>query len=95
MDGFRRRASGVAHAPVERTRAPARGAVRTAHVDHVRTQAPYALLTMGVAVLVGYFPVVVMGASPWISLLAGAAVLWLVLQLRGKRADEPNASEAG
>lgn len=63
------------------------------HVDHVRTQAPYALLTMGVAVLVGYFPVVFLEISPWISLLAGAAVLWLVLMLRGKRADAPVATE--
>ena len=63
------------------------------HVDHVRTQAPYALLTMGVAVLVGYFPVVVLGVSPWLSLIAGAAVLWLVLMLRGKRADAPVATE--
>ena len=58
-----------------------------------RTQAPYALLTMGVAVLVGYFPVVVLGVSPWLSLVAGAAVLWLVLMLRGKRADAPVATE--
>ncbi len=64
------------------------------HVDHVRTQAPYALLTMGVSVLVGYFPVVVFETSPWISLLAGAAVLWIVLQVRGKRADAPVAPEA-
>lgn len=58
------------------------------HVDHVRTQAPYAILTMLVALFVGYFPVVFLGLSPWLSLLIGAAVLYGVLRIRGKRADD-------
>lgn len=64
------------------------------HVDHVRTQAPYALFTMGVALIVGYLPVVFLGISPWLSLIAGTAVLWLVLQIKGKRAEAAPAGEA-
>jgi Na+/H+ antiporter NhaC len=54
------------------------------HVDHVRTQAPYALVTMAVALLVGYLPVTFFQVSPWIALAAGTAVLWLILRIKGK-----------
>ena len=57
------------------------------HVDHVRTQAPYAIVTMAVALLVGYLPVTFFQVSPWIALLAGSAVLWMVLRVRGQRVD--------
>ncbi|WP_419190224.1 Na+/H+ antiporter NhaC family protein [Saltatorellus ferox] len=57
------------------------------HVDHVRTQAPYALLTMFVALFVGYLPVTFFQLPWWIALLAGSAVLWGFLMLKGKRAD--------
>lgn len=75
------------------------------HVDHVRTQAPYALFTMAVALLIGYFPVVFLGASPWLCLVAGTGVLVLVLWTRGKKVgdappqaadgDAPNFDELG
>lgn len=58
------------------------------HVDHVRTQAPYALFTMSVALVVGYFPVVFLGVSPWLSLVAGTGVLVLVLWTRGKKVED-------
>ncbi|MEL6428968.1 MAG: Na+/H+ antiporter NhaC family protein [Planctomycetota bacterium] len=58
------------------------------HVDHVRTQAPYALTTMAVALLVGYLPVVFFGLSPWLALLAGAATLALLLAVKGERAED-------
>jgi len=60
------------------------------HVDHVRTQAPYAILTMSVAVVFGYLPVVFFGLSPWIALALGAAALVLFLRLKGERADAPD-----
>ena len=64
------------------------------HIDHVRTQAPYAVLTMAVALGLGYFPVTFLDVHPALSVVAGAAVLALVLRLRGRRADEAPAGEA-
>jgi len=55
------------------------------HIEHVRTQLPYALVVGVVGLLVGTVPAG-FGLSPWISLLAGIAVLVLVLKLYGRRA---------
>jgi Na+/H+ antiporter NhaC len=44
------------------------------HVDHVRTQFPYALLGGLLAIAVGYLPAAA-GLSPWISLPAGLAAI--------------------
>jgi Na+/H+ antiporter NhaC len=57
------------------------------HIEHVRTQLPYALLVGAVAVAVGTIPGG-FGLSPWISLLAGAAVLVGVLRFFGRNASE-------
>ena len=54
------------------------------HIDHVRTQLPYALLVAGVALVVGYLPSG-FGFPPALSLLLGAAVLLVVLLWRGRR----------
>lgn len=61
------------------------------HIDHVRTQAPYAIVTMLVAMLVGYFPCAFFGWSPWLSLLLGVGVLALILRFYGERADDEPA----
>ena len=45
------------------------------HVDHVRTQLPYALLAAGVAVLIGYLPYAVAGVPPWMLLIVGPVVI--------------------
>jgi Na+/H+ antiporter NhaC len=45
------------------------------HVDHVRTQLPYALLAASVAVLIGYLPHAIAGVPPWILLLIGPVVI--------------------
>jgi Na+/H+ antiporter NhaC len=51
------------------------------HVDHVRTQMPYALSVAGVALVCGYLPAG-FGLSPWVSLVLGAGgVLVLVYRL--------------
>ncbi len=52
------------------------------HVDHVRTQLPYALLAAGAALVFGYVPVGVFGISAWIALpltVAAVVVLFLLL----------------
>lgn len=59
------------------------------HVDHVRTQMPYALTTMGAAICFGYLPAVALGLSPWISILLGFAGLTALLYWKGERADAP------
>jgi Na+/H+ antiporter NhaC len=48
------------------------------HVDHVRTQLPYALLGAGLAIVVGYLPEAFIGFSPWLLLGVGfvAIALW-------------------
>ncbi|MDX2472572.1 MAG: Na+/H+ antiporter NhaC family protein [Candidatus Krumholzibacteria bacterium] len=57
------------------------------HVDHVKTQLPYALTVAGVAAFVGYVPVGY-GVSPWISLGVGAAAVIFAVWRFGKRAGD-------
>jgi Na+/H+ antiporter NhaC len=60
------------------------------HVDHVRTQLPYALLVAVVGMVVGDIPTAY-GVNPYVSLLAGAVILFLVVRFVGK----PNEPEDG
>lgn len=55
------------------------------HVDHVRTQMPYALVVGGVASIIGYIPSG-WGLSPYISLGFGMVILILVIRFIGKKA---------
>ena len=57
------------------------------HIEHVRTQMPYALIVGIVAVGVGTIPGGY-GMSPWISLLISIAILIGVLRFFGRSADE-------
>ncbi|MBU0507430.1 Na+/H+ antiporter NhaC family protein [bacterium] len=56
------------------------------HVDHVRTQMPYALAGGIIATLTGYLPGG-WGVSPWICMAAGLAVTWAWLRIVGRRVD--------
>lgn len=56
------------------------------HMDHVRTQLPYALLVAAVGMVVGDVPTAY-GVSPWVSLGAGALILFLVLRFFGRPTD--------
>ena len=53
------------------------------HVDHVRTQLPYAVVVAVVAMLLGSLPSGY-GFPAWISILIGLAVLWALLRLWGR-----------
>ena len=53
------------------------------HVDHVKTQMPYALTVAGISALFGYLPVG-FGLSPWLSLGMGAVGVVLVVWRAGK-----------
>lgn len=56
------------------------------HVDHVSTQAPYALVVGIVSIVLGDLPAAY-GLSPWISLVAGAAALFLIIRIVGRPTD--------
>jgi Na+/H+ antiporter NhaC len=57
------------------------------HIDHVRTQLPYALTVAFTGMLLGDIPTS-FGLPPWISLVLGAGVLFVLLRFIGKRADD-------
>lgn len=56
------------------------------HVDHTRTQGPYAVLCAGVALVFGYVPYA-LGAPPWLLIVVGTAVLVGVMRVFGERPD--------
>jgi Na+/H+ antiporter NhaC len=57
------------------------------HVDHVRTQLPYALFAAVVAVAVGYLPEALTDAPAWILLVIGAAVIIIWMRMVGRPVD--------
>ena len=61
------------------------------HIEHVRTQIPYALIVGAAAVGLGTIPGG-FGLPPWVSLLVGGLVIWTVLRIFGRRADEATTS---
>lgn len=56
------------------------------HIEHVRTQLPYALVVGVVGLFVGTVPAG-FGLPPWISLLAGVAILYGILKTFGRSAE--------
>jgi Na+/H+ antiporter NhaC len=54
------------------------------HVDHVRTQLPYALVVGLVGIFIGNIPTAY-GLPAWVSLLVGAAILFSLFRLYGKK----------
>ena len=56
------------------------------HIEHVRTQLPYALTVGGVALAIGTIPGG-FGLSPWISILGGMTLLYATMRFFGKRAE--------
>jgi len=56
------------------------------HIEHVRTQMPYAMLVGVIAVAVGTIPSGY-GLPPLVSIVAGIAILVLFLKLFGRQAD--------
>ena len=56
------------------------------HIEHVRTQMPYAMLVGAVAIAAGTIPGGY-GFSPWFSILAGIGILFVVLRMFGRQVD--------
>ena len=57
------------------------------HIEHVRTQLPYAVMVGTVAIAIGTIPAGY-GMPPWISIVVGAGILFAVLRYFGRKADE-------
>jgi Na+/H+ antiporter NhaC len=62
------------------------------HIEHVRTQLPYAMSVGLVALFLGTLPTG-FGLPWWVSILVGAAVLYGVLQFFGKPVDGTEATD--
>lgn len=56
------------------------------HIEHVRTQLPYALVVGFVGLVIGTIPSGY-GVSPWISIIIGVVILVAILKVFGRRAE--------
>jgi Na+/H+ antiporter NhaC len=63
------------------------------HIDHVRTQAPYAMTCGLAAIVLGYIPAGY-GVSPWLCLPLGIGALFAVVRFAGKHAVPEDAAVA-
>lgn len=63
------------------------------HVDHVRTQLPYALLVAAVSMVLGDIGTAY-GLPIWIALPAGVLILFLILRLKGTKVVGPEDAAA-
>jgi Na+/H+ antiporter NhaC len=63
------------------------------HMDHVRTQLPYALLAAVIGMLVGDIPTAY-GLPPWVSILVGTGIIVGFLYLFGRNPERPAALPA-
>jgi len=62
-------------------------ACSSGHLDHVRTQLPYALLGMGMATAMGYLPAA-LGLMPIFSIGVGTGLMILIVRLIGRNPEE-------
>jgi Na+/H+ antiporter NhaC len=58
------------------------------HIEHVRTQMPYALTVGAAAILFGSLMTAV-GSPWWLGMLLGLVVLWLIIRFFGQLSHEP------
>lgn len=56
------------------------------HIDHVKTQMPYALTVGLVSILLGTIPAA-FGIPFWLSFVAGVSALYLIVQWKGKKSE--------
>jgi Na+/H+ antiporter NhaC len=63
------------------------------HIDHVRTQLPYALAVAAIAMLVGDIPTS-FGLHPGVALPLGLVLLYLMLRFFGRSAEQTADEEA-
>jgi Na+/H+ antiporter NhaC len=70
--------------PISDTTVLSSTASRCRHIEHVRTQAPYALVTAFVAICAAYLPVALWNVNPFYCLAVGAVLLVLIVRFVGK-----------
>jgi Na+/H+ antiporter NhaC len=56
------------------------------HIDHVRTQLPYAITGGAISIFLGYIPIG-FGISTWILLPVGIVLCFLIVRLVGKKVE--------
>lgn len=61
------------------------------HIEHVRTQLPYAMTVGGTAILFGSI-MTALGSPWWLGISIGLIVLWLILRFYGKPSRLPQAA---
>ncbi|MGB5488472.1 MAG: Na+/H+ antiporter NhaC family protein [Lysobacterales bacterium] len=61
------------------------------HIEHVRTQLPYAMTVGGAAILFGSL-MTALGSPWWLGLSIGLVVLWLILRFYGQLSREPQSA---
>jgi Na+/H+ antiporter NhaC len=61
------------------------------HIEHVRTQMPYAVTVGATAILFGSV-MTALGSPWWLGMTLGLVVLWLILRFYGKLSDQPQAA---
>lgn len=61
------------------------------HIDHVRTQIPYALIAAAAGMLIGDIPTA-FGIPPILSIFISAVLFFLILRFFGKKVDEKQGS---
>ena len=61
------------------------------HIQHVRTQLPYAMTVGAIAILFGSL-MTALGSPWWLGMSIGAVVLWLILRFYGKSSREPQVA---
>jgi Na+/H+ antiporter NhaC len=61
------------------------------HIEHVRTQLPYAITVGGAAILFGSF-MTALGSPWWLGMALGLTTLWLILRFYGKPSRLPQAT---
>ena len=77
--------------PMSDTTVLASTASASDHLDHVRTQTPYALVAMAAALFLGYLPCGFSGHQPFLALALASAAVIAVLWIFGKRVPSPEA----
>ena len=70
--------------PISDTTILASTATSCHHMEHVRTQVPYALLTAGITIVFGYLPVMI-GLPVWIGLILGVVSCFVAMRVLGKK----------
>ncbi len=73
--------------PISDTTIMSSMATASDHLDHVKTQAPYAVVTAAVAIVVGFIPAG-MGAPPLLSVAVGAAAIFAIVRYAGKPVEK-------